>query len=153
MAIPTQVPKARETASVVREPVSPVSGPFGDPAIVCTVLTAELPEIDLAAVYGVRQEDQERDLLVAALTLRGGTKLDPVALRRVVERRLPSPQRPQVVRIMETLPMTAGYRTRKRSLRQAGLGLAESAGETLYLAPNEDGYVTLESESQLASRV
>ena len=112
-------------------------------------LTAELPEIDLAAVYGVRRDGHSHDTLVAALTLRPGTKIDPIALRRVVDRRLPAPQRPRVVRIIDALPMTAGYRTRKRTLRQAALGLKEGAGEALYLAPNENGYITLEKESQL----
>lgn len=112
-------------------------------------LTLEVPEIDLAAVYGIRLENKSEDVLVAALTQRAGAKIDPVELRRVVERQLLAAQRPTVVRIVESLPMTAGYRTRKRVLREAGLGLEDASGQTLWLASNESGYVPLERADAL----
>jgi putative long chain acyl-CoA synthase len=110
------------------------------------VLTSELDVVDLAAVYGVRLPDAEAEIAVAALTLRPGAKLDPVALRSAVKRRLPRHQRPIVVRLIDQLPMTAGHRTRKRALRHEGLGLEDVAGETLWLAPDEEGYVPLSRE-------
>lgn len=109
------------------------------------VLTSELDAVDLAAVYGVRLPETSAEILVAALTVRPGAKLDPVALRRVLEHRLPRHQRPVVVRIVEQLPTTAGRRTRKRALRREELGLEDSSGETIWLAPNQDGYVPLSS--------
>jgi hypothetical protein len=42
--------------------------------------------------------------------------------------------------------MTAGHRTRKRALRCEGLGLEDAAGQTLWLAPGEDGYVPLSTK-------
>jgi hypothetical protein len=48
-----------------------------------------------------------------------------------------------VIRLVEQLPMTAGHRTRKSALRRENLGLEDVAGETLWLAPDEEGYVPL----------
>jgi putative long chain acyl-CoA synthase len=110
------------------------------------VLTSELDVVDLVAVYGVRLPELETEISVAALTLRPGAKLDPVELRKSVQRRLPRHQRPVVVRVMSDLPQTAGHRTRKRVLRAEGLGLDAGAGETLWLAPDEEGYVPLATE-------
>lgn len=107
------------------------------------VLAGELEAVDAVAVYGVRVPDSDVEVAVAALTLRPGAKLDPAALRRSVEHRLPRHQRPRVVRIVDALPLTAGSRTRKRALRAEGLGLASAGGETLWLAPDEGAYVPL----------
>jgi len=125
-----------------------IRGPKGALATIPVedVLTTEHEAVDLAAVYGVRLPESETEIPVAALTLRPGAKFDPVALRRTVEHRLPRHQRPIVIRIMDTLPMTAGHRTRKRALRREGLGLEDAAGETLWLAPGEDGYTPLSTD-------
>ena len=42
--------------------------------------------------------------------------------------------------------MTAGHRTRKRALRREGLGLEDAAGETLWLAAGEEGYIPLSTK-------
>ncbi len=42
--------------------------------------------------------------------------------------------------------MTAGHRTRKRTLRREGLGLEDVAGETLWLEPGEKGYTPFSTE-------
>jgi len=122
-----------------------IHGPNGAVATIPVedVLTSENEVVDLAAVYGVRLPESEVEILVAALTLRPGAKLDPVALRHTVEHRLARHQRPIVIRRVDELPMTAGHRTRKRALRREGLGLEDVAGETLWLAPGEKGYVPL----------
>ena len=125
-----------------------IHGPHGAVATIPVedVLTSEHEFVDLAAVYGVRLPDFEIEIPVAALMLRPGTKLDPVALRHTVEHRLSPHQRPIVVRLVDPLPMTAGHRTRKRTLRSEGLGLEDVAGETLWLAPGEEGYAPLSKE-------
>jgi len=110
------------------------------------VLTAKLDAVDLAAVYGVRTDRVSGEVLVAALTLRPGAKLDPVELRRVVRGNLTGPKRPVVVRIMDELPLTGGHRTRKRTLRREQLGLGDAGGETLWLAPDEEAYVPLTAD-------
>jgi putative long chain acyl-CoA synthase len=122
-----------------------IHGPNGAVATIPVedVLTSENEVVDLAAVYGVRLPESEVDIPVAALTLRPGAKLDPIALRHTVEHRLARHQRPIVIRRVDELPLTAGHRTRKRALRREGFGLEDVAGETLWLAPGEKGYVPL----------
>jgi putative long chain acyl-CoA synthase len=117
------------------------------------VLTSELDAVDLAAVYGVRLPDTEAEISVAALTLRPGEKLDPVALRHAVQRRLPRHQRPLVIRVIDQLPMTAGHRTRKRALRREGLGLEDGACEMLWLAPEEEGYAPFSTSTEDLARL
>ncbi|MBW2421487.1 MAG: AMP-binding protein [Deltaproteobacteria bacterium] len=125
-------------ADVVRTPTCVV------PAVpIEEILAAELDFVDLAAVYGAKLPELDAEIPVAALTLRRGAKLDPVALRRKVKGGLVGPQRPLVVRVLDRLPTTAGHRVRKSTLRDEGLGLDASDGETLWLAPGEDAYVPL----------
>jgi putative long chain acyl-CoA synthase len=125
-----------------------IHGPQGAIATIPVedVLTSENEVVDLAAVYGVRLPESEAEIPVAALTLRPGAKLDPVALRHTIEHRLPPHQRPIVIRLVDQLPMTAGHRTRKRALRREGLGLEDVAGETLWLAAGEEGYTPLSTK-------
>jgi putative long chain acyl-CoA synthase len=107
------------------------------------VLTEHLDFIDLAAVYGARSADGAPEIVVAALILRPGAKLDPRELRRVVEAHLEESQRPAIVRVSAELPLTAGQRTRKRALREQGLS---DADDNLWLAPGEAAYVPLHPE-------
>jgi putative long chain acyl-CoA synthase len=110
------------------------------------VLATELDFVDLAAVYGVSLTDLGAEIVVAAITLRPGAELDPVALRRKVAGRLDLLQRPFVIRVLEDLPRTAGQRIRKSTLREEGLALETGDGGPLWLAPGEEGYVPLRQE-------
>jgi putative long chain acyl-CoA synthase len=125
-----------------------IHGPNGAVATIPVedVLTSEQESVDLVAVYGVHLPEFGTEIPVAALTLRPGTKLDPIALRHAVEHRLARHQRPIVIRLLDELPMTAGHRTRKRALRREGLGLEDVAGQTLWLAPGQKGYIPLSTE-------
>lgn len=126
-------------------------------AAVEAVLTTEIDAIDLAAVYGLHLPGLENEVSAAAITLRPEAKLDPVSLRRAVRRRLKDGDRPIVIRVVADLPMTAGHRVRKRALRRDGLGFdidadtntegAEADGQTLWLAPDEEGYVPLSPQN------
>ena len=107
------------------------------------VLTAELDFVDLSAVYGVELAEQGAEVLVAAITLRTGAKLDPVALRNRVTARLEASHRPLVIRVLDELPLTAGQRIRRSQLRRDGFGLDAERGQTLWLAPGEEAYVPL----------
>ncbi len=120
--------------------------------VVEDVITTELDFVDLVAVYGVQLPGQTHETPVAALTLRPGAKLDPVRLRRRVERRLSEPQRPVVVRVLAELPLTAGHRVRKRPLREQGLGLDQAQGECFWLAPDSRAYEPLDREVEAALR-
>jgi putative long chain acyl-CoA synthase len=132
---------AGSVADVVHTSNGPIpSAPIED------ALASELGLVDLAAVYGAEIDGQDGEILVAALTLRQGAKLDPVALRRGVTGALPSHQRPLVVRVLDALPLTAGQRIRRSALRHEGLGLGVGSGETLWLAPHADSYLPLDSD-------
>jgi hypothetical protein len=119
------------------------------------VLTTEVDAIDLAAVYGLKLPGLEHEVPSAAITLRPGEELDPASLRRAVRRRLKDIDRPVLVRLVSDLPLTAGHRVRKRSLRQDGLDLdgnqnfdvPGSGSQTFWLAPGEEDYAPLTSEN------
>jgi putative long chain acyl-CoA synthase len=110
-------------------------------------LTTEVDAIDLAAVYGLKLPGLEHEVPSAAITLRPGKQLDPASLRRAVRRRLKDIERPILIRLVSDLPLTAGHRVRKRSLRQDGLDLPDSSSQTFWLAPGEEGYAPLTSET------
>lgn len=115
---------------------------------IADALAEHVEEIDLAAVYGLPIADladtptpeSGRDLLVATITPRPGARIDPVALRRVVDRRLRTAQAPQIVRIVDEMPLTGGFRIRKRALRAAGLERDGASDEVWWLAPDAKGY-------------
>ncbi|MBW2722880.1 MAG: alpha/beta fold hydrolase [Deltaproteobacteria bacterium] len=129
----------------IADVIQTANGPIATIAVE-DVLTSELECVDLAAVYGVRLPDCKSEIPVAALALRPGTKLDPLALRSALREGLPRHLRPIVIRVVDDLPMTAGHRTRKRTLRSEGLGLENEGGESLWLAPGQEGYVPLSSD-------
>ncbi|MFT3768613.1 MAG: AMP-binding protein [Minicystis sp.] len=79
-----------------------------------------LPEVALAAVYGVPLPGEEGEVPTAAVVLREGAALDGAALFRALEA-LPAESRPRFVRLVEAIPMTEGYRPLKAGLRAAGL--------------------------------
>ncbi len=115
-------------------------------------LAQQIEDIDLVAVYGVQIPGGTLEVPMASLVLRRGAVFDPVALRHAVEHRLRDAERPVVVRIVDTLPTTAGHRTRKRALRRVGFdedaATAEGQkGEMYWLAPGEAGYVPFEREA------
>ena len=126
----------------VSDVVHTVSGVLA-PGPIEDVLTAELEFVDLSAVYGVEFPELGAEVLVAAITLRRGKEIDPVALRRKVTARLDPVDRPLIVRVLDELPLTAGQRIRRSQLRHAGLGLDAPGARTLWMAPGEDAYVPL----------
>ncbi len=129
----------------VADTVDAPGGAFS-PVPVERVLAGSLGFVDVVAVYGVAVEGLDAEIPVAALTLRRGAKLDALGLRRVVTDALPPAERPLVVRVVETLPLTAGQRIRRSALRRQGLGLGTGGGEVLWLAPGEPAYVPLDLE-------
>lgn len=94
--------------ALVRTPAGAVpAGPIQD-------ALADLPAVRLAVAYGVD------GVSVAAVRLREGHKLEPRDLGRVLGP-LGSPGRPDVVRIVEEVPVTTWYRVRIGSLRAEGI--------------------------------
>jgi putative long chain acyl-CoA synthase len=76
--------------------------------------------VDLALVYGVPARRGGRELLVLALTLLPGRDLDLAALAARLDELCPE-SRPPVVRILDAVPLTAGYRPLKEPLRAQGI--------------------------------
>jgi len=126
-------------------------------------LTTEVRGIDLAAVYGLKLPGLEHEVPAAAITMQPGEQLDPKALRRAVRKRLQEIDRPIIIRRVADLPLTAGQRVRKQSLRRDGPGLggegdgegddqrkfaaADSDDQTFWLAPGDERYVPLDPEN------
>jgi len=80
----------------------------------------DLSEVDLVAVYGLRVGRRREDLAVAAISLREGR--DPSA--RVITSALgalPAGVRPDVVRVVESIPLTTWFRPMTGPLREQGL--------------------------------
>ena len=113
------------------------------------LLSERLPEIDLAAAYGVPSAGGDYDEIVVSIELRPGEKLEPAAVGKVIDRVFRTAQMPRFLRFVESLPMTAGHRIRKQTLREQGLGL-DRPGETTWWRPSPDSpFVELKSLDEL----
>ncbi len=97
----------RTSAGVV--PAGPIEDALGD-----------LPAVRLAQAYGIRGESASEWISVAAVTYREGATLERADLDRVLAP-LGSPGRPQVVRVVESMPVTTWSRVRTAVLRDQGL--------------------------------
>jgi putative long chain acyl-CoA synthase len=80
----------------------------------------ELPAVDLAVAYGLDLPGREHELVVAAVTLRPGHSLDARSLGDALER-LPAPARPDLVQVIDSIPVTTWYRPLTGPLRDAGI--------------------------------
>jgi putative long chain acyl-CoA synthase len=80
----------------------------------------ELPAVDLAVAYGLQLPAHDHELLVAAVTLRPGQSIDARSLGYALER-LPAPARPDIVHVVDSIPVTTWYRPLTRPLRDAGI--------------------------------
>jgi putative long chain acyl-CoA synthase len=79
-----------------------------------------LPAVDLAVAYPLLKAGSERDTAVAAVTLQTGHKLHPRDLTAALGA-LPREQRPQVVQVVDEIPVTTWYRPITGPLRRAGI--------------------------------
>jgi putative long chain acyl-CoA synthase len=80
----------------------------------------DVDAIDLAAVYAAPAENTRRSLAIAAVTLRDGRKLDSRSLTRALSALSPA-HRPDLVHVVDEIPVTTWYRPNTRALRDAGL--------------------------------
>jgi putative long chain acyl-CoA synthase len=79
----------------------------------------DIDAIDLAAVYSVLAETPGRSLAIAAVTLREGRKLDGRTIFRGLSI-LPPSDRPDLVHVVDEIPVTTWYRPNTAALRAAG---------------------------------
>jgi putative long chain acyl-CoA synthase len=91
---------------------------------------SDLPAIDLAVAYAVRPKRRKYDVPVAAVTLREGDDLSPEDLTAALGG-LKRGHRPEIVQVLDSLPVTTWYRPMTAPLREAGMP-EPGAGRTLY---------------------
>jgi len=85
----------------------------------------ELPFVSAAAAYGNALRRGTEEVPVVAILLRRRKDLDVDALARTVVERLDDRERPRIVRIVASMPTTAGYRIRKQPIRARGVPAAD----------------------------
>ena len=105
-----------------------------------------VPGVGLAVAYGVCLRGGEPEIPVAALRVRPGEEPAREDLARAVARLAPE-SRPAVIRLVETLPMTAGWRPIKGPLRAEGIDPARLAGRALVADPESGGWRDLDAAS------
>jgi putative long chain acyl-CoA synthase len=84
----------------------------------------DLPAVDLAVAYGLEVPGREHELVIAAVTLRSGHSLDASSLGDALQR-VPAPARPDVVHVVDKIPVTTWYRPLTGPLRDAGVPPAD----------------------------
>jgi len=102
----------------------------------------DLPAVDLAVAYGVPRTDGEHDLAVAAVTVRAGQKLTARDIEAAL-RVLPSALRPEVVQIVDEIPVTTWFRPVTGPLRRAGIRASGAGARAWYRDPRGERYLTL----------
>jgi putative long chain acyl-CoA synthase len=80
----------------------------------------DLDAVDLAVAYGVADPDSDRSLAVVALTALHGRQIEPPAITEALAD-LPAAERPDVVHLVDEIPVTTWYRPSAGSLREAGV--------------------------------
>lgn len=100
--------------------------------------------VDLAVAYGIAPTPRGPEVPAVALTPRAGLDVDLAALLARVESELEPASRPAVVRVLDTLPLTAGYRPVKEPLRADGMPTARSSGRTFVYDVESGRYRPLE---------
>jgi putative long chain acyl-CoA synthase len=90
------------------------------PALPISEALGELDAVDLAVAYGVRPRGAAAQVAVAAVTLRPRAQLDAGAIAGALRRLVPD-ERPQIVHVVRTIPLTTWYRPLAAPLRARGL--------------------------------
>jgi putative long chain acyl-CoA synthase len=99
----------------------------------------DIPAVDLAAAYGVGPEGAERQIAVAAVSLRSGRSLKASDLRGALSE-LPPEERPQIVHVVDRLPVTTWFRPLTEKLREAGLPEPGEGVQAWYLDAGGENY-------------
>jgi putative long chain acyl-CoA synthase len=94
---------------------------------------------DLAVAYGLPIAGGERQLLVAAVMPRPGQEIKPAAITRALAD-VPADQRPDLVRVVDDMPITSWYRPDWRALREQGIGAPDGKEVVFSRAKSGDTY-------------
>jgi putative long chain acyl-CoA synthase len=87
---------------------------------VCRDALATVDAVDLAVAYGLPVAGRDHEVLVAAVTARPGAEVKPAAITRALAR-LRAEERPDIVHVVEEIPVTSWYRPDVRALREQGV--------------------------------
>ena len=103
--------------------------------------------VDLAVAYGVPISRGRFEIPAVAVVLRRGMEPDLTGLFEHVEAELDAHSRPVVLRIVDDIPVTAGYRPVKQPLRKQGIDPQQMAGRVFCLDPQERRYRPLDADT------
>jgi len=108
----------------------------------------QLDCVSTAAAYGMSIEGFEYEIPAVALQLRAKAKLSARELSETVARELGPNNRPVVVRIVDSLPMTLGQQVKKSLLQGEGIPAAAlQRGKSFWFNPKTDKYEPLNKTS------
>jgi putative long chain acyl-CoA synthase len=99
----------------------------------------DLDAVDLAVAYGVRPPGREHQVAVAAATVRAGHELNARGISSVMERLAPD-QRPLIVHVVATIPVTTWFRPLTGPLRDAGIPEPGEGVQAWYLDASSESY-------------
>jgi len=98
-----------------------------------------IPAVDLAMGYGVAADAGEREIAVAAVTLRSGRELTARELGRAL-RVLEPGQRPALVHVVDRIPVTTWFRPLTQELRAVGIPKSGEGKHAWYLDASGETY-------------
>jgi putative long chain acyl-CoA synthase len=101
----------------------------------------DLPAVDLAVAYGVAANGDSQ-VAVAAVTLRAGAELSAQELTRALEA-LPLAERPAIVQVVDSIPVTTWFRPLTGPLREAGIPEPGDGKSVWYLDSGAARYTPL----------
>ena len=107
-------------------------------------MLATIPAVDLMVAYGVREG--EADVLVAAVTLREGAELTTADLDAALDK-LPAPQRPRYVQMVDEIPVTTWHRPLWRPLQAKGIPEPDAHTRVWRLGPEGAHYEQITTAS------
>ena len=99
----------------------------------------DLDAVDLAVAYGVLPPGREHQVAVAAATVRAGHELNGREISRVMGRLAPQ-QRPLIVQVVDTIPVTTWFRPLTGPLREAGIPQPGEGVQAWYLDASRERY-------------
>jgi putative long chain acyl-CoA synthase len=98
-----------------------------------------IPAVDLALAYAVARDADDREIAVAAVTLREGRELSAREVGRALTVLEPE-QRPAIVHVVHEIPVTTWFRPLTQELRDAGVPEPGHGVQALYLDGSETTY-------------
>jgi putative long chain acyl-CoA synthase len=98
-----------------------------------------LPSVDLVVAYGLIPAGSEREIAVAAVTLREGRGLKARDVTGALAA-LPPQERPAIIHVVDEIPLTAWFRPLTGPLKERGIPAPREDVRAWYLDPERDAY-------------